>query len=47
MQGASVGAAIIRKSQKAIRFARQGCTNRPFYHIVVMEVSIFAIIFNL
>ncbi|XP_055628786.1 probable 28S ribosomal protein S16, mitochondrial [Toxorhynchites rutilus septentrionalis] len=25
------------KSAKIIRFARQGCTNRPFYHIVVME----------
>ncbi|XP_033223773.1 probable 28S ribosomal protein S16, mitochondrial [Belonocnema kinseyi] len=22
---------------KAIRFVRYGCTNRPFYHIVVME----------
>lgn len=26
------------KSAKIIRFARQGCTNRPFFHIVVMEV---------
>ncbi|XP_055609899.1 probable 28S ribosomal protein S16, mitochondrial [Uranotaenia lowii] len=25
------------RSAKIIRFARQGCTNRPFYHIVVME----------
>uniref|UniRef100_A0A023EG50 Small ribosomal subunit protein bS16m n=1 Tax=Aedes albopictus TaxID=7160 RepID=A0A023EG50_AEDAL len=24
-------------SAKIIRFARHGCTNRPFYHIVVME----------
>lgn len=27
------------KSAKIIRFARQGCTNRPFFQIVVMEVS--------
>lgn len=27
-------------SAKIIRFARHGCTNRPFYHIVVMEVNI-------
>ncbi|XP_037046016.1 probable 28S ribosomal protein S16, mitochondrial [Bradysia coprophila] len=26
-----------RLSAKIIRFARHGCTNRPFYHIVVME----------
>ncbi|XP_065368021.1 small ribosomal subunit protein bS16m [Calliphora vicina] len=26
-----------KKSAKIIRFVRQGCTNRPFYHIVVME----------
>uniref|UniRef100_A0A1Q3FBW2 Small ribosomal subunit protein bS16m n=1 Tax=Culex tarsalis TaxID=7177 RepID=A0A1Q3FBW2_CULTA len=25
------------KSAKIIRFARHGCTNRPFFHIVVME----------
>ncbi|XP_055533427.1 probable 28S ribosomal protein S16, mitochondrial [Wyeomyia smithii] len=25
------------RSAKIIRFARHGCTNRPFYHIVVME----------
>ena len=24
---------------KAIRFVRYGCTNRPFFHIVVMEVK--------
>ena len=28
-----------RHSAKIIRFARQGCTNRPFYQIVVMEVN--------
>jgi len=26
-----------KKSAKIIRFARHGCTNRPFFHIVVME----------
>ncbi|EDW74103.1 uncharacterized protein Dwil_GK21750 [Drosophila willistoni] len=26
-----------KQSAKIIRFVRQGCTNRPFYHIVVME----------
>ncbi|KAJ6643219.1 putative 28S ribosomal protein S16, mitochondrial [Pseudolycoriella hygida] len=26
-----------RLSAKAIRLARHGCTNRPFYHVVVME----------
>ncbi|ALC42712.1 mRpS16 [Drosophila busckii] len=26
-----------KHSAKIIRFVRQGCTNRPFYHIVVME----------
>ncbi|KAH8371147.1 hypothetical protein KR093_006319 [Drosophila rubida] len=26
-----------KKSAKIIRFVRLGCTNRPFYHIVVME----------
>ncbi|XP_058832133.1 small ribosomal subunit protein bS16m [Topomyia yanbarensis] len=25
------------RSAKIIRFARHGCTNRPFFHIVVME----------
>lgn len=29
------------KSAKIIRFVRLGCTNRPFYHIVVMEVRTF------
>lgn len=28
-----------RLSAKIIRLARHGCTNRPFYHIVVMEVK--------
>ena len=26
---------------KTIRLVRYGCTNRPFYHIVVIEVSFF------
>ncbi|CAD7013857.1 probable 28S ribosomal protein S16, mitochondrial [Ceratitis capitata] len=26
-----------KNSAKIIRFVRLGCTNRPFYHIVVME----------
>ncbi|KAH8300034.1 hypothetical protein KR044_008745 [Drosophila immigrans] len=26
-----------KRSAKIIRFVRLGCTNRPFYHIVVME----------
>lgn len=29
------------RSAKIIRFCQQGCTNRPFYHIVVTEVTIF------
>ncbi|XP_017768776.1 PREDICTED: probable 28S ribosomal protein S16, mitochondrial, partial [Nicrophorus vespilloides] len=27
------------KSAKIIRFVRYGCTNRPFFHIVVTEVK--------
>ncbi|PSN35817.1 putative 28S ribosomal protein S16 [Blattella germanica] len=34
---ASGGARYARASAKVIRFARHGCTNRPFFHIVVME----------
>ncbi|CAG2057324.1 unnamed protein product [Timema podura] len=34
---ASGGAAFKRLSPKVIRFARYGCANRPFFHIVVME----------
>jgi hypothetical protein len=29
----------MRNTPKIIRFARHGCANRPFFHIVVMEVS--------
>ncbi|KAK9875301.1 hypothetical protein WA026_007698 [Henosepilachna vigintioctopunctata] len=29
----------LANSVKAIRFAARGCTNRPFYHIVVTEVK--------
>lgn len=28
-----------KTSAKTIRFAKQGCTNRPFFQIVVMEVE--------
>ncbi|KDR12174.1 probable 28S ribosomal protein S16, mitochondrial isoform X1 [Zootermopsis nevadensis] len=34
---ASGGGAYMRYTPKIIRFARHGCTNRPFFHIVVME----------
>ncbi|XP_067002761.1 small ribosomal subunit protein bS16m [Anabrus simplex] len=34
---ASGGASFARRSAKIIRFARYGCANRPFFHIVVME----------
>ncbi|XP_074042413.1 mitochondrial ribosomal protein S16 [Leptinotarsa decemlineata] len=27
----------LKNSAKVIRFVRQGCTNRPFFHIVVAE----------
>lgn len=27
------------RSCKVIRFVRLGCTNRPFYHIVIQEVK--------
>jgi hypothetical protein len=36
---ASGGGAYMRFTPKIIRFQRHGCTNRPFFHIVVMEVS--------
>lgn len=36
---ASGGYAYMRNTPKIIRFARHGCANRPFFHIVVMEVS--------
>jgi hypothetical protein len=36
---ASGGGAYMRLTPKIIRFQRHGCTNRPFFHIVVMEVS--------
>ncbi|KAG7173761.1 probable 28S ribosomal protein S16, mitochondrial [Homarus americanus] len=34
---ASGGARFGLRSTKCIRFAKHGCTNRPFFHIVVME----------
>jgi hypothetical protein len=42
----SSGTGIISPFTKAIRLARYGCTNRPFYHIVVMDVSIKYIILD-
>lgn len=35
----SSGTGIVTQFQKSIRFARYGCTNRPFYHIVVMDTK--------
>ncbi|KAL6256130.1 hypothetical protein P5V15_012250 [Pogonomyrmex californicus] len=35
----SSGTGIITPFSKAIRFVRYGCTNRPFYHIVVIDVK--------
>lgn len=31
------GTGIITEYHKAIRFVKYGCTNRPFWHIVVMD----------
>jgi len=36
----SGGADDYEKAKKAIRLTRFGCANRPFYHIVVVLVSI-------
>jgi len=36
----SGGGDDFEKAKKSIRLARYGCTNRPFYHIVVVLVSI-------
>lgn len=35
----SSGTGIVTPFAKAIRFVRYGCTNRPFYHIVVIDVK--------
>ncbi|KAL0114965.1 hypothetical protein PUN28_010495 [Cardiocondyla obscurior] len=35
----SSGTGISSPFGKAIRFVRYGCTNRPFYHIVVMDTK--------
>ncbi|XP_011874646.1 PREDICTED: probable 28S ribosomal protein S16, mitochondrial [Vollenhovia emeryi] len=35
----SSGTGIDSPFAKVIRFARYGCTNRPFYHVVVTEVK--------
>ncbi|KAK3867143.1 hypothetical protein Pcinc_027366 [Petrolisthes cinctipes] len=37
MFAASGGATYHKLAKLCIRFAKHGCTNRPFYHIVVME----------
>lgn len=34
------------RAAKSIRLIRQGCTNRPFYHISVTQVSIIYCIVN-
>ncbi|XP_012526440.1 probable 28S ribosomal protein S16, mitochondrial [Monomorium pharaonis] len=36
----SSGTGIITPFGKAIRLVRYGCTNRPFYHIVVMDTKL-------
>jgi len=36
----SGGGDDFEKAKKSIRLARYGCANRPFYHIVVVLVSI-------
>ncbi|XP_053996358.1 probable 28S ribosomal protein S16, mitochondrial [Hylaeus anthracinus] len=33
----SSGTGIVKSLSKSIRFVRYGCSNRPFYHIVVMH----------
>ncbi|KAG7189692.1 hypothetical protein KM043_017362 [Ampulex compressa] len=35
----ATGTGIVKRFAKTIRFARYGCTNRPFYHIVVMHTK--------
>ncbi|XP_017884992.1 probable 28S ribosomal protein S16, mitochondrial [Ceratina calcarata] len=36
----SSGTGQISAFRKSIRFARYGCANRPFYHIVVMDLKL-------
>ncbi|KAI4499740.1 hypothetical protein M0802_004996 [Mischocyttarus mexicanus] len=36
----SSGTGIVNKYKKSIRFARLGCANRPFYHIVVIDTKV-------
>lgn len=38
---ASGGGDDYEKAKKSIRLTRFGCANRPFYHIVVVLVSIY------
>lgn len=42
----SGGGDDFEKAKKAIRFTRVGCANRPFYHIVVVLVSINTVSFK-
>ena len=35
----SSGGALWRGGRASIRFAFHGCANRPFYHIVIQNVS--------
>lgn len=41
IQPAAGGGVHFPLAEKSIRLARYGCTNRPFYHIVVNMVRIF------
>lgn len=43
---ASGGGDDYEKAKKSIRLARFGCANRPFYHIVVVLVSIYTFDFK-
>ncbi|XP_035741066.1 probable 28S ribosomal protein S16, mitochondrial [Vespa mandarinia] len=36
----SSGTGIVTNFKKSIRFVRYGCTNRPFYHIVVIDTKL-------
>lgn len=36
----SSGTGQVTAYRKAIRFVRYGCANRPFYHIVVMDLKL-------
>lgn len=40
IQPAGGGGVHFPLAEKSIRLARHGCANRPFYHIVVLMVSV-------